>query len=95
MGVSMLVQQKMSMGAVGDPAQQKIMMFMPIMFTFMFLSLPSGLVLYWFCSNLLGIGQQYLVNKHTDHLMAEEQQQKKKKGKKDKSGKTQSARATS
>jgi YidC/Oxa1 family membrane protein insertase len=94
MGVSMLVQQKMTMGGVGDPAQQRIMMFMPILFTFMFLSLPSGLVLYWFCSNLLGIGQQYLVNKQADQILVEEQQKKKKKGK-DKKGKTQSARATS
>ena len=38
--------------------QQRIMMLMPIMFTFMFLWAPSGLVIYWLTSNLLGIGQQ-------------------------------------
>ena len=99
MGVSMLVQQKMTMGVMGDPAQQRIMMFMPIMFTFMFLSLPSGLVLYWFCSNLLGIAQQYLVNKKADQIAAEEQQQQRKKKKKksnsSKKEKKLSARATS
>jgi len=96
MGVSMMVQQKMTTGTMGDPAQQRIMMFMPIMFTFMFLSLPSGLVLYWFCSNLLGIAQQYLVNKKADQIAAEEQQQeKKKKGNSSKKRKKLSARATS
>ena len=69
MGVSMLVQQKISQSKVTDPAQlqqQRIMMFMPIMFTVLFLNLPSGMVLYWFVSNLLGIGQQWLVNRHTN-----------------------------
>ena len=42
----------------GDPAQQKVMMFMPIMFTVMSLSFPSGLVLYWLVSTVLTIGQQ-------------------------------------
>jgi membrane protein insertase Oxa1/YidC/SpoIIIJ len=45
-----------------DPAQQKMMMFMPIMFMFMFLWAPSGLVLYWTVSNLWAIGQQYFTN---------------------------------
>ena len=39
------------------------MMFMPVMFTFMFLWAPSGLVIYWFCSNLFAIGQQYMTNR--------------------------------
>ncbi|MEK6530673.1 MAG: YidC/Oxa1 family membrane protein insertase, partial [candidate division NC10 bacterium] len=51
------VQQKMS-PTVGDPRQAKIMLFMPVIFTFMFLNLPSGLVLYWFVSNVLQILQQ-------------------------------------
>jgi YidC/Oxa1 family membrane protein insertase len=62
MGVSMVLQQRMS-PAVGDPIQQKIMMFMPIMFTFMFLSFPSGLVIYWTVNNVLTIAQQYYIYK--------------------------------
>ena len=42
-----------------DPAQQRIMMLMPLMFTVFFLWAPSGLVIYWFVSNLWAIGQQY------------------------------------
>ncbi len=63
MGGTMFLQQKMT-PATGDPTQQKVMMFMPVIFTFMFLNFASGLVLYWFINNLLSIGQQYLVNRH-------------------------------
>ncbi|MHB1016054.1 MAG: membrane protein insertase YidC [Desulfurivibrionaceae bacterium] len=63
MGATMFLQQKMT-PATGDPTQQKVMMFMPVIFTFMFLNFASGLVLYWFVNNLLSIGQQYLVNRH-------------------------------
>lgn len=58
MGVSMLIQQKMTPTA-GDPRQAKMMMIMPVMFIFIFLSFPSGLVLYWFVQNILSIGEQY------------------------------------
>ncbi len=58
MGASMLLQQKMS-PTMGDPRQAKMMMIMPIMFIFIFLGFPSGLVLYWFVQNLLSIGEQY------------------------------------
>jgi YidC/Oxa1 family membrane protein insertase len=58
MGVSMLIQQRLS-PTMGDPRQAKMMMFMPIMFIFIFLSFPSGLVLYWFVQNILSIGEQY------------------------------------
>jgi YidC/Oxa1 family membrane protein insertase len=58
MGVSMLVQQWMTPSAA-DPAQQRMMMIMPIVFTFMFVSFPAGLTLYWLVNNLLTIGQQY------------------------------------
>ena len=43
---------------------------MPVIFTVMFGSLPSGLVLYYFVNNLLGIGQQWLVNRHIARLEA-------------------------
>jgi YidC/Oxa1 family membrane protein insertase len=61
MGVTMLWQQRMTPSSV-DPAQQKMMMFMPVMFTAFFLWAPSGLALYFLLSNLLAIGQQYLTN---------------------------------
>ena len=64
MGGSMFLQQKMT-PTVGDPAQAKIMLVMPIMFTFMFLSFPSGLVIYWLISNVLSIVQQYYINKQS------------------------------
>ncbi|MGH7806454.1 MAG: YidC/Oxa1 family membrane protein insertase, partial [Candidatus Binatia bacterium] len=57
MGASMLVQQRMT-PAVGDPAQQRMMMFMPVIFTVMFVSFPAGLVLYWLVNNVLTIAQQ-------------------------------------
>jgi YidC/Oxa1 family membrane protein insertase len=63
MGATMFLQQKMT-PSTGDPTQQKVMMFMPVIFTFMFLNFASGLVLYWFVNNLLSIGQQYIVNRH-------------------------------
>jgi YidC/Oxa1 family membrane protein insertase len=62
MGVSMLAQQLLSAVAM-DPMQKKIMMAMPIVFTFFFLFFPSGLVLYWTVNNLLTITQQYTINK--------------------------------
>ena len=45
-----------------DPAQQQMMMFMPIMFGFMFLRAPPALAIYWFVSNVWAIGQQYFTN---------------------------------
>ncbi|MFP4085338.1 MAG: membrane protein insertase YidC [Desulfobacteraceae bacterium] len=62
MGASMFVQQKMT-PTPGDPTQAKIMMFLPIIFTFMFINFPSGLVLYWLVNNILSIGQQYRIHK--------------------------------
>ncbi len=62
MGATMLIQQKMT-PAMGDPMQQKMMMLMPVVFTFLFLSFPSGLVIYWLINNVLSIGQQYYINK--------------------------------
>ncbi len=62
MGASMFLQQKLS-PSTADPTQAKIMMFLPIVFTFMFLNFASGLVLYWFVNNLLSILQQVLINR--------------------------------
>jgi YidC/Oxa1 family membrane protein insertase len=63
MGATMFLQQKMT-PSPGDPAQAKMMLFMPIIFTFMFLNFASGLVLYWLFNNILSIGQQYYTNKY-------------------------------
>lgn len=62
MGASMLLQQRMS-PPPGDPAQAKMMMLMPIVFTFIFINFSSGLVLYWLTNNLLSISQQYYISK--------------------------------
>jgi YidC/Oxa1 family membrane protein insertase len=62
MGASMFFQQKLT-PTTADPMQQKIMMLLPVVFTFMFLNFASGLVLYWFVNNLLSILQQYLINR--------------------------------
>jgi len=62
MGATMFLQQRLS-PSVGDPVQQKIMMFLPIIFTFLFLSFPSGLVIYWTVNNILTISQQYYIYK--------------------------------
>jgi len=62
MGITMFVQQRMT-PTMGDPRQAKMMLFMPIIFTFMFLNLPSGLVLYWTVSNVLQILQQKLMDR--------------------------------
>ena len=61
MGIAQFWQTKMT-PTTADPAQQRIMMFMPIMFTAMSLSFPSGLVIYWLVSTLFTIGQQYFTN---------------------------------
>jgi YidC/Oxa1 family membrane protein insertase len=62
MGVTMFIQQKM-MPVAGDPRQAKLMLVMPFVFTFMFLNLPSGLVLYWTVSNVLQVLQQWYMDR--------------------------------
>lgn len=62
MGATQFIQQKMT-PTVGDPMQAKIMLLMPIVFTFIFLNFPAGLVIYWLLNNVLSIGQQYYINK--------------------------------
>ncbi len=55
--------QKMTPSTTADPAQQKMMQFMPLVMGFFFYSLQSGLVLYWLTGNLVGIGQQWFINR--------------------------------
>ncbi|MDR1063216.1 MAG: membrane protein insertase YidC [Azoarcus sp.] len=62
MGASMLIQMKLNPNPP-DPMQAKIMMAMPIVFTFMFLWFPSGLVLYWVVNNILSIAQQWQITR--------------------------------
>ena len=60
LGISMFVQQYTQPSTM-DPVQKKVMLFMPILYTFFSFQFPSGLILYWFVSNVLGILQQYLI----------------------------------
>jgi YidC/Oxa1 family membrane protein insertase len=88
MGASMYYQQKMTPTNFTDPMQEKVMKFLPVIFTFFFVTFPSGLVLYWFVNNLFSILQQYIVNKQFQN--AEDLQkhiEKKKEAKKKKSEK--------
>lgn len=62
MGASMLVQQRMT-PSTADPAQARMMMLMPVVFTVMFVNFPAGLVIYWFANNVLSIGQQVLTER--------------------------------
>ena len=62
MGASMILQQKMS-PPMGDPAQAKMMMLMPVVFTVIFINFSSGLVLYWLVNNIFSIAQQYYTQK--------------------------------
>jgi len=63
MGATMFLQQKMT-PSTGDPTQAKMMMFLPLIFTFMFLNFASGLVVYWLVNNVLSIAQQHYTNKY-------------------------------
>jgi YidC/Oxa1 family membrane protein insertase len=61
--VAQFVMQKMTPNPSADPNQQRMMMFLPLVFGFMFYGVSSGLVLYWLTSNLVGIVQQWFINK--------------------------------
>ncbi len=67
MGLSAFIQQKMSPQPV-DPSQQRMMMWMPLVFTLLFLNFPSGLTLYYLFTNLLGMLQQYVINREFKQL---------------------------
>jgi YidC/Oxa1 family membrane protein insertase len=53
-----------------EPAQQKVMLLMPLIFTFMFWSFPTGLVIYWLVNNILAIGQQVMYNRKAEAAKA-------------------------
>ncbi|NIV30612.1 MAG: membrane protein insertase YidC, partial [Anaerolineae bacterium] len=88
MGGSMFVQQRLTPTNAADPQQasmMRMMRLMPILFTVMFLYVPSGLVLYWLVNNVLGIGQQLYINRSMDRQFEAEKAAK--KGKKSQRGK--------
>lgn len=62
MGLTMLIQQKLN-PAPPDPMQAKVMMFLPVVFTILFLNFPAGLVLYWTVNNTLSILQQWYITR--------------------------------
>lgn len=62
MGASMFYQQRLTPNNFTDPMQEKVFKYLPVIFTFFFVTFPSGLVLYWFVNNLFSIGQQFIVN---------------------------------
>ena len=80
MGGTMFLQQKMSPTS-GDPRQAQIMLFMPIVFTALFLNFPSGLVIYWLVNNILTIGHQYYLNLREVEALPVPEPVKGKKGK--------------
>jgi YidC/Oxa1 family membrane protein insertase len=61
MGASMYVQQKIMPASI-DPKQAKLMAFLPVIFTVMFLNFPSGLVIYWLFNNILTVAQQIFID---------------------------------
>lgn len=63
MGILMFVQQKITPTNFTDPMQEKIMKYLPLIFTFFFLTFPAGLTLYWTINNICSIIQQYVINK--------------------------------
>jgi YidC/Oxa1 family membrane protein insertase len=77
MGLTMFLQQKMTPTTFTDPMQEKIMKFLPLIFTFFFLWFPAGLTLYWFVNNLFSIFQQMYVNKHFKRLKEQEKEKSK------------------
>jgi len=66
MGGTMFLQQKMTPTPAANPETAKVMMFMPVIFTFLFINFASGLVLYFFVNNLLQMAQQYFINRSED-----------------------------
>ena len=66
MGLAMFGQTKLNPSTTADPTQQKVMMFMPLIFCFIMKDLPAGLNLYILVSTLFGIVQQLFVYKTTD-----------------------------
>jgi YidC/Oxa1 family membrane protein insertase len=69
MGLTMFIQQRLN-PAPPDPVQAKVMMFLPVVFTVLFLNFPAGLVLYWVVNNVLSILQQWWIGKRLEQRHA-------------------------
>ena len=78
MGLTQYISQKMTPTS-GDPTQQKMMLIMPVMMTFLFMSFPSGLILYWLTNNVLQIGQQYIINRMKQKKKSEQHGKRRRK----------------
>ncbi|MFN3966672.1 MAG: membrane protein insertase YidC [Endomicrobiia bacterium] len=70
MGLSMLVQQKLTGGSSTDPSQKTLSYLMPAIFTVIFWNFPSGLVLYWFTNSILSLGIQFMILKQPTKMEA-------------------------
>jgi len=93
MTATMYLSTRMTPMTVGDPMQQRMMRLMPLIFGFMFLWFSSGLVLYWMASNVVGIGQQWWINRRhrlrdEAEKLAVKDRKKKKKRPEDSAGET-------
>ena len=66
MGITMYVQQKLN-PPPADPVQEKILSFLPLVFSVFFVFFPAGLVLYWVSNNILSIGQQWLITRSMEN----------------------------
>ncbi len=71
LGVSMYIHQVITPSTFTDPLQAKVFKFLPVIFTFFFITFPAGLVLYWFVNNIFSIAQQYYINKIFERKKAE------------------------
>ncbi len=64
MGFTIWLQQKLSSAPIQDPAQAKIMNYLPFILIFLFAGFPTGLMLYWIVSNIFGVIQQYIMTRY-------------------------------
>ncbi len=76
MGITMYIHQRLTPTNFTDPMQEKIMKYLPLIFTFFFVTFPAGLTLYWFTNNLFSIAQQMYVNSIFDKKKEEKAKQK-------------------
>jgi YidC/Oxa1 family membrane protein insertase len=82
MTVTMYISTRITPMTTADPMQARMMRLMPLIFGFMFLWFSSGLVLYWMVSNVVGIGQQWFINKRQQERAEAEKLARKQKKKK-------------
>lgn len=78
MGIAQFISQKMTPTSA-DPAQQKMMLIMPVVMTIFFMNFQSGLILYWLTNSVLQIGQQYIMNQLAHKKKREAHGKKRKK----------------